>query len=354
MKIRYLLSLLTVLLLVSCSLGNTSENPSPDDPAPPVDNNNEAQPDLSGGEGSIPITTVGNLGLPLGQALQVDLTDLQLYVEQGYILANYYETTYDGFLYAAIHLQPPAIPPEEESLLPVFLVYQAKDNQIFSIGEKLAYPTIQIDAAGWRDVSGDGIPDLPVLFSTGNASWKANTWRIFSMNGEGVPIDLLKDTFTATTAPIDILDPDGDKTVEVKITNSAWLGWGGLCPSCSPQAYYIYDWHPDRRQYENFSARFPNLYQADIAAYTERLQGTYNQPLDVQTALGPAVSILLAYDYIGQREQGWERFLQATNSANWPGSSPEALAQLETLRNILNQSYQTNQPFSPTPGTTEG
>ncbi|MFQ5575886.1 MAG: hypothetical protein ACE5G8_02730 [Anaerolineae bacterium] len=312
-------------------------------PTPPVATPAPPQPPLAPPQVQAVPTRPVQLGRPLAEAVDFDPAPLESYVTNGYALTGYFETRFEDTAYAALYLEQLPNPElEGEEALPALVFVRFEENRA-----ELQYPDylnegIEIDPAGWRDLNGDSAPDLPVLFRG-----EPDHWRLFSVDSDGLVVDLLVEWLSGSAAPTELRDFDGDGLFEAKIADFSWQGWAGLCPECSPQAFRIVAWHPDKRIYSDFSARYLPLYLAEIDRHTQALNATFGQPLNAQTVLGPAVSLLLAYDYSGQRLQGWEAFWQLTDPSNWSETPPPDLAQLDAARAMLARQFEANRPFLP-------
>lgn len=366
----YLILFISIVFVVMACQDETTPSeqntPAIENTSPETNNQaTQAPPLVPPAEGEAPnqTTLLRGLGQSVSQALDADLTYLSFYDKQGYILSGYYEQQFKDTIYLALYFQPPPpstiepVPDEDgeifiddEVVFPALVFYRLDDKTPYPLDLKFEAPRIEIDPTGWHDLNGDSVPDLLVFFSTATNSWDANTWRLFSINSEEAVVDLFSPLFSPTTAPIEFIDLNNNGKPIVKQIDVSWQGWAGLCPECSPRGYRLYAWHPDKKIYENNSAQFRETYQTDIDKYTQNLQSTFNQPLNIQTAFGPAISLLLAYDFSGRRAEGWEVFWQLTDPNNWPGSSADALNLLNNLRTMTLTQFETNQPFLPQQG----
>jgi len=365
MRIRYALIIFMLLLLSGCSLGpfgkeETASPPPADTPMvaapvePPVQPSAESSlqpPPALMPTAPVPLgTPFPGLGRPVAEAFDFDLSSLDPFIRDNYLVAGYHAVDHQGSTYVALHLTPlPQAADDEESegTAQSLVFYRLRDGQAKFTEAKYFSDMIEVDPGGWRDVNGDASPDLPIHFHNDMDHWQADYWRLFSLNSEGMLSDLLANLNTGVSVPIALQDMDNDALPEVKVVEASWYQWRGLCPDCSPMGYKYYGFYPNKGVYQDISARFLAAYQADIDAYRQRLTESYAQPFDAQTVFGPAVSLLLAYDFSGQRWQGWDEFMILTAPANWSQISLEGQTQLENLRAMLARQFEANQPFSP-------
>ena len=63
--------------------------------------------------------------------------------------------------------------------------------------------------------------------------------------------------------------------------------------------------------------------------------------------LNPMVTILLLYDRMGKRDEGWQEFLEMADLENWPGTDEKALQWLESDIEHFREEYEGGLPFTP-------
>ena len=106
----------------------------------------------------------------------------------------------------------------------------------------------------------------------------------------------------------------------------------GFTRSNSPRYNRVFGWIDG--QYTDLSAFYPGYLQAQADRNRSEVEATYGQPLPGQNPLGRSVSMLLAYDAQGRREEGWPLFLQVSDPVNWTGEAqPGLIALMLRIRN---------------------
>ncbi|HEY84816.1 MAG TPA: hypothetical protein G4N96_06870 [Chloroflexi bacterium] len=362
MRLQTALLITALILLSGCSLGKESAPQPADTPAaaaPSVEQpaSQPAQPVETAGA-ALPAPPVAlpqgtpfpGLGRPVAEVFDFQVWQIDDFSRENYSVAGYSAVDYQGSAYAALLLAPlPELVDEEndEGMGQRLLFYRLNNGAATPIGREYESDTLTIDPIGWHDVNGDDLPDLPVQVHKAVDYWDSDYWLLFSLDEEGTLLNLLADFYALNSAPVTLQDMDNDLQPEVEVIIADWYNWDGLCPTCSPMGYKFYAFNPDKGVYEDASARLqsPNLER--INAAQERVSATFGGPYQPQEVLGPAISLLLAYDFIGQRRQGWDEFLRLSDPANWTQIDPADLNQLETLREMLRRQFETNQPFAP-------
>ncbi len=363
---RLQIALLTVMLLIlpGCSLGSLGKEAAP----PPADTPVAATPQVEQPASQpleaatlappAPAPTVAlpqgtpfpGLGKPVTEAFDFNVWQIDDFSRENYSVAGYSAVDYQGSAYVALLLAPlPELvdAEDDEGMGQRVLFYRLNNGAATPIGMEYESDALTLDPIGWHDVNGDGFPDLPVQVHKEVDYWDSDYWLLFSLDEEGTLLNLLADFYTLNSAPVMLQDMDNDLQPEVEVIIANWYKWNGLCPTCSPMGYKYYAFNPDKGVYEDASARLQSPNLEKINAAQERVSATFGGPYQPQEVLGPAISLLLAYDFTGQRRQGWDEFLRLTDVANWTQIDPEDLNQLEALREMLRQQFETNQPFTP-------
>jgi len=362
MRLQKIILIIMLFLLSGCSLGPLGKKPAP----PPADTPVAAAPAVKQPASPtfetvtpapaapviVPLpqgTPFPGLGKPVAEAFDFKVWQIDQLLKDGYSVAGYFATDYQDSVYAALLLTslPGFVDDEEGAAEQRLLFYRLRNGAATPINGEYVADTFYIDPAGWRDVNGDGAPDLPVRLHKEVDYWDSDYWLLFSPDEEGTLRNLLADFYTTHSAPVALQDMDNDSQPEVEVIITDWYNWDGLCPACSPMGYQYYAFNPAKGVYEDASARLqaPNLERIDAAQ--ARISATFGGPYQAQEVLGPAVTLLLAYDFIGQRRQGWDAFLRLSDPANWTQIDPADLNQLQSLREMLRQQVETNHPFLP-------
>lgn len=187
---------------------------------------------------------------------------------------------------------------------------------------------------GWRDINNNGRPNMAVTILYAN-NYSGGEVRVFEVTREEQVVDL------TANLPGPVYHwgfiPDYSSLL---VVDASWGRHHCLYPN-SPFAFWIYDW--DGNAYVDMTDRFS---YSEYLAYLEMLL-TPGRPFNPEIDIGPLISLLLTYDYSGQREAGWEKFIELADASNWPGSEPEALAWLQADVAHLKAAYDAGRPFTP-------
>ncbi|HHJ06468.1 MAG TPA: hypothetical protein ENK24_03100, partial [Anaerolineae bacterium] len=331
MRLNPVFLIIVLLILSGCSLGPLGKEAAPAPTATPVAAAPAGQPASPPSAAATPApaapvivplpqgTPFPGLGKPVAEAFDFNVWQIDQFFKDGYSVAGYFATDYQDSVYAALLLNslPGFVDDEEGAAEQRLLFYRLRKGAASPINGEYAADAFYIDPAGWRDVNGDGAPDLPVQLHKDVDYWDSDYWLLFSPDEEGTLRNLLADFYTLNSAPVALQDMDNDLQPEVEIVMADWYNWDGLCPACSPMGYKIYAFNPGKGVYEDASARLQASNLERIDAAQTRISATFGGPYPAQEVLGPALSLLLAYDFIGQRRQGWDEFLRLTDPANW-------------------------------------
>jgi hypothetical protein len=194
---------------------------------------------------------------------------------------------------------------------------------------------------GWYDMNGDGLLELTVFISNGGIKCAlCNQLQVIQLcPDEGItnltlsvpPEDTL-DSF----AVVQIVDLNDDGIMEWEVVDDRY-GW--LDYNAPRRTYRIYAW--DGETYRNASDQFSDRYQIQIDELTARLmefgfvKSLTNIPSDElyveELYIGELITLLVAHDNIGQREEGWKIFETYANPDRYEYNSPHWFYMWERL-----------------------
>lgn len=187
---------------------------------------------------------------------------------------------------------------------------------------------------GWQDINDNGKPDMSVTILWAN-NYTGGEVHIFEVNEDDTITDLTEDLpgpvyhweFMPSNSSLLVADP-------------AWAKHDCLYPD-SPFGFWIYDW--DGQSFADVTDR------ASFSGYIAFLESLLapGRPFFPEADIGPMVSLLLTYDYSGQRELGWQKFLEFADLQNWPDTDQESLAWLQDDVAHFTNEYEAGLPFTP-------
>lgn len=305
---------------------------------------------------------------PIARSLRVNDATTRRLDAAGYTIAEQQETLQSGHRIRALILQPP---PQEGAgvsvQVPRLLIYslppsgpsqllfedEGSDQAIQFAGYGITWKT----ALGWRDINGDGRLELPVWADNGGYCFACNRiyilqlvptgdagWRIRELTGSYPPLNLLQNPIV----PKWLSDYDGNGVAEYEALDATFEFAFGLYHLASPRFYRYFVWSGGR--YIDTSLGSPTYLDTQIQKDTAAVQSTYGQPLTLQDTLGKSISVLLAYEASGRRDQGWAAFWQLSDPIHWAGeTTPGLLDLLARIRGYLAGQYQRGDPFAPWP-----
>ena len=287
----------------------------------------------------------------------------------GYAIDSQLSTGSPGDRVVAYLLAPPAEGIELGDLLPRLVVYRLRkgsepalvfedegsDQSIQFAG--LGYSWDQ--ALGWNDLNGDGLLELPVWAANGGFCWACT--RVYVLQLVPGEDDESPPTVRELTGAVPFLnllinptipkwlnDLNGDGNPEIEALDATFEFGFGLDHVDSPRINRVLGWRDDR--YVDVSLAYPGYLQAQAERARDEVQSTYGQPLPDKHIIGRAVSMLLAYDAQGRREEGWPIFLQVSDPVNWAGEAePGLVALMLRIREHFDYLIQQGEVFAPWP-----
>lgn len=287
----------------------------------------------------------------------------------GYAIDSQMSTGSPSDRVVAYLLTPPAEGVELGDLLPRLVIYRLrKDSEPVLIFEDegsdqsiqfagLGYSWDQ--ALGWSDINGDGLLELPIWAANGGFCWactrvyvlqlvpgedKESTPTVRELTGAVPFLNLLVNP----TIPKWLNDLNGDGNPEIEALDATFEFGFGLDHQDSARINRVLGWRDDR--YVDVSLTYPGYLQAQAERARDDVQSTYGQPLPDKYIIGRAVSVLLAYDAQGRREEGWPIFLQVSDPANWAGEAqPGLVALMLRIREHFDYLTQQGELFAPWP-----
>ncbi|WP_420630977.1 hypothetical protein [Candidatus Leptofilum sp.] len=188
----------------------------------------------------------------------------------------------------------------------------------------------------WGDFNENGKPDIPVTFLWAN-NYTGGEVHIFEVIADDTVIDLTSNL----PGPVNywLFDP---RYPDQMVVDLQWASHDCLYPH-SPFSFWIFGW--DGEKFADWTANGTLDFSNAISIWEGWLDSGYPFEPDIQ--IGAMVSILLMYDKMGQRDIGWEKFMEFADESNWPDSSPEALAWLRDDVAHFTQQYNAGLPFTP-------
>ena len=305
---------------------------------------------------------------------------LRRYDADGYTLAERQSTGRAADRVQAVILNPPQ--QEDVALgvkLPRLLIYHLRSGQppelLFE--DEGSDETIQFagygltwdEPLGWRDITADGLLELPVWAANGGFCFACNRvyvlqlapvadsddpegdagWQIRELSGAVPFLNLLQNPII----PKWLSDFNGDGQAEIEALDGNFEFAFGLYRETSPRFYRPLVW--DGQGYADTSRWSPAYFDGQIQRATEAVQATFGQPLASEGPIGKALTVLLAYDASDRREEGWAAFWQLSDPVNWAGEATPGLLDLLTrIREHLRGQFERGEPFAPWPPTVPG
>jgi hypothetical protein len=298
----------------------------------------------------------------------------------GYTIAERQSTGRAGDRVVAVILSPPS---REDSILgvqlPRLLIYHLRSGQppelLFE--DEGSDETIQFAGygltwdkpLGWGDITADGLLELPIWAANGGFCFACNRvyvlqlapaedpdnpeedagWQVRELTGAVPFLNLLQNPII----PKWLSDFDGNGKAEIEALDGSFEFAFGLFREYSPRFYRPLVW--DSGAFVDTSRWSPAYFDGQIQRATEAVQATYGQPLASQDAIGRALTVLLAYDASGRREEGWAAYWQLSDPANWTGeSAPGLLDLLGGIRGHLQGQFERGESFASWPPTAPG
>lgn len=187
----------------------------------------------------------------------------------------------------------------------------------------------------WGDMNQNGNPDIAVQFYWGGRLGTAEI-HIFEVDNE-LKVTNLTGDLPGMISP-DWFDPSG---IKLTVIDDAWFVHDCIYPLMF--VYWVYDWKD--RKYTDIT---PGM---DMSSYLDERKGIltaqFGQPFAADRNIGRLTELLIMYDKMGQREQGWQEYLNLTDLKNWPGTDAENAAWLKSDLEHFQEQYNSKQPFTP-------
>lgn len=307
---------------------------------------------------------------PLARTLGFNDSLLSRLDAAGYTIAERQSTGRAHDRVQALILAPPQGDAVAGLLLPRLLVYhlrsgsrpallfedEGSDETILFAG----YGASWTSPLGWRDITGDGLLELPIWAANGGFCFACTRvyilqlapvddlgetrWQVRELTGAVPFLNLVENPII----PKWLSDFNRDGRAEIEALDGSFEFAFGLWREHSPRIYRPLIW--DGQGYSDVSPNSPSYFDGQIQRATEAAQATFGQPLASQDAIGRALTVLLAYDASGRRDEGWAAFWQLSDPANWPGEeTPGLLDLLSRIREHLLGQYGRGEPFAPWP-----
>jgi hypothetical protein len=225
---------------------------------------------------------------------------------------------------------------------------------------------------GWGDINGDDLLELPIWAANGGFCYACTRLYILQLNTEqATPTGANRDTDSAMVVreltgavpalnlitnpliPRWLTDFDGDATPDIAVLDGRFEHGFGLSLPASPELMRVYTW--DGKEYSDVTRLYPGYLLDQAGRAKSAVESTYGQPLSDQDTIGRTVTVLLAYELVGLRDEGWTLFWQLSDPANWNGEASAGLLDwISRVREYLKGQYDSGEAFTPWPPTTPG
>lgn len=306
---------------------------------------------------------------PLASALGFQDALIHRLDQAGYVVGEQMATGSPRDRVVAYVLTPPEAGIALGDLLPRLLIYRLRSDhepaliyqdegsdqviQFAGLGYTWDQPL------GWGDMNGDGLLELPVWAANGGYCWACNRVYVLQlMPGEDNDADPGVRELTGAVPFLNLLvnptipkwlnDLNGDGNPEIEALDARFEFGFGLAQQDSPRINRVLGWGED--SYVDLSRAYPGYLQAQAERASDEVRSTYGQPLPDKHIIGRAVSVLLAYDAQGRREEGWPIFLELSDPVNWDGEAQPGLAALMLrIREHFDYLIQQGEIFAPWP-----
>jgi hypothetical protein len=318
-----------------------------------------------------PTTTPG----PLVRGLGFRERHLERLDADGYTIAERQSLQQGGDRFLALILNPPEQSDTALGVkLPRLLIYHLpagrpaelifEDEGSDEVIQFAGYGQRWTQPLGWRDLTGDGLLELPIFAANGGFCFactrvyvlqlepvdaasrpEADTqWLIRELTGAIPFINLAQNPII----PKRLNDFDGDGVAAIEALDGSFEFAFGLFREYSPRFFRPLIWNGQR--FADASRWSPGYFDGQIQNAAQAVQATYGQPLASQEIIGQALSVLLAYDASGRREEGWTVFWQLSDPVNWPSeTTPGLLDWLSRIRQHLAGQFERGETFAPWP-----
>jgi hypothetical protein len=151
----------------------------------------------------------------------------------------------------------------------------------------------------FRDINGDGSPEVAYTKGGGGTGWTLSTITILSITdgAEAIRLDVRLPIEESTL--VGAGDFDGDGNLEWAAIDASWE-LAGFCHACSPIASFVLDWDPDEQAFVDASPRFAGYLLRHIAP--PQLPPTGASCFEQDAFLSRGVSAALSYLNVGYIE----------------------------------------------------
>ena len=228
------------------------------------------------------------------------------------------------------------------------------------------------ESLGWSDINGDGLLELPIWAANGGFCYACTRLYILQLANErpaaaaaagtadsAVEVRELTGSVPALNLVINPLIPrwltdfNGDGSPEIAVLDGRFENGFGLTQSASPEIMRVSAW--DGTTYADVSRGYAGYLKDQGDRAKSAVEATFGQALSNQDTIGRAVTVLLAYELAGQRDEGWTLFWQLSDPANWNGEASAGLLDwMSQIRDYLKGQYDRGETFAPWSPTTPG
>ena len=307
----------------------------------------------------------------LTQSLGVSHALISQLESEGYTAGDHQVTTVQGERFVAAILLPPtqsdSAPKVNLPRLTIFHVLAGQPAELLFEDEGsdeeiqfAGYGTTWNTPIGWSDLTADGLLELPIWANNGGPCFACTRiyvlqllpsdttpdqgWQIRELTGAFPFLNLVQ----TPMVPKLLSDYNNDQVAEVEVLDARFEFGFGLDRAQSPRLYRYWVW--DDTQYRDASANSPAYFNGQIARARAAVESTYGQPLPGPAVFGQAITVLLAYEASGRREEGWAVFDLLSAPSNWNGEAWAGLLDwLRQIRNYVRGQYERGEPFAAWP-----
>ena len=194
-------------------------------------------------------------------------------------------------------------------------------------------PLVCYPPFGWTDMNHNGSPEILVGFTWANQFYGTNA-LILEVR-EGQIVNLTSDLPGYVCGPC--FNPEETTIV---LYDPQWAEHDCIHPPMLVP--WLYEWQDG----ELVNGTTRDVMQETLAASEAYILEMMGQPLRY-SAVEALTDLLVMYDRVGAREEGWQKYLDLAALANWPGTAPEFAAWLASDVAHFSREVATEAPLSP-------
>lgn len=232
------------------------------------------------------------------------------------------------------------------------LFYSRNSNSFLDFSLMEQY--INFESTG--DINGNDVNDVIIEMANGGNCWSCEWKEIFEVKDDKV-ILLTKGINNRSTnssrnekeygqSVSSVEDLDNDGVSELVVLDASWEMSFGFCHVCSPGFYKIYKWDGTTYKEDTESKAY---FAFHIQSLRTLLNYWKTNSCDTiprnDDCLSTALEVLLEYDALGKRSEGWSFFWKNTTPNSFE-KSYDAESSSE-IRATFKKQYDSHLPFSP-------